>query len=223
MKFIQVNDTVDVIAMISNKINDALKRGRVFWLVSGGSNISIESEVSKKLDDHLTKNLKIMLADERYGEYMHQASNYRQLIEGGFRIGRAQFIPVLTKDKSTLGDTVKLYAERFKTALNDSDFTLAELGMGGDGHIAGILPGSRAVTSENLTEGYESGALTRMTLTVKALVMVNEIYACVFGEDKKEQLQLLYESDMEYARQPAQILKLIPNSYVYNSYIGGST
>lgn len=192
----------------------------VLWLVPGGSNISLSVEVMKQLPEALTKNLSVYLTDERYGEINHPDSNSRQLTEAGFDHKLARVVWMLSDDL-TLEETSDQYALSISAAFEAADVVVAQMGMGADGHICGILPDSPAVESEKLVVGYVTDEFTRITLTPKALKQyVSVAYVFAFGDSKSEALSNLL-GDKPLDEQPAQILKKIPEAYVYNDQVEG--
>ncbi|HSH56235.1 MAG TPA: 6-phosphogluconolactonase [Candidatus Limnocylindrales bacterium] len=191
---------------------------KVLWLVPGGSNIPLSAEISKRLPEELTKNLTIYLTDERYGDVWHADSNTRQLDEAGFEPKQATMVPVLTGDL-TLEETTEHYADALAAAFVENDVVIGQFGMGPDGHIAGILPGSPAVDSTELAAGYQTESFTRITMTPEAIQHVDAAYVYAFGDAKREALENL-ERELPLVEQPAQILKQLPESFVYNDQIG---
>ncbi len=192
---------------------------RVLWLVPGGSNIPLSTDISKRLPEELTGNLTIMLTDERYGEVWHADSNTRQLDEAGFDAKQATMVPVLTCDL-TLQEATEHYADALADAFAQSDVVIGQFGMGADGHIAGILPGSPAVDSPELAAGYDAGSFTRITMTPSAIQHVDAAYVYAFGEAKRPALERLQTEEVPLAEQPAQILKSLPEAFIYNDQTG---
>jgi 6-phosphogluconolactonase/glucosamine-6-phosphate isomerase/deaminase len=82
------------------------------------------------------------------------------------------------------------------------------------------LPGSPAITDEKFVAGYDAGNFTRITLTPPALRQIAVAFAFVYGKSKFEALQNLHDNDLPLDEQPAQILKQLNESYVYNDQIG---
>lgn len=194
------------------------KHSRVLWLVPGGSNIAIAVNVMRAIPEHLTAKLHIMLTDERYGEIDHLESNFRQLHEAGFDTKQATFIPTLRPDLS-MEATAQTFSEIFERESSEAGFIIAQFGIGADGHIAGILPGSPAVSSQELCAGYHAEKFDRLTLTFSALKHINIAYACVYGDSKKSTLIQLHNTETPLSEQPCQILRHIPEAYVYTDYI----
>lgn len=192
----------------------------VLWLVPGGSNIPLSASVMRDIPDDLTKNLTVYLTDERYVEVGHPDSNSKQLEDAGFEHKQARVTYVLARGLS-LEETAEQYALSIGAAFEAANIVIAQMGIGTDGHICGILPGSKAVDSDKLVVGYVTDTFTRITLTPKALEQyVDAAYAYAFGESKKEALANLL-TGKPLAEQPAQVLKKLPEAYVYNDQIEG--
>ena len=207
------------IAALTTSLENALSlHSRVLWLVPGGSNIPLTVRVMHALSDHVTEKLHIMLTDERYGVVDHADSNFRQLREAGFEALNARFIPTL-QDGLSLEQTAASYAENFEREADQAGYIIAQFGIGPDGHIAGILPGSPASTSGKLAEGYVAAQFERVTLTFPALKRIDEAFVFAYGEAKKPTLGQLKSVATPLTEQPAQILRQIPEATIYNDCI----
>ncbi len=223
MKCIRIDSSSDVKAPLAVRLLRELESEdvkRVLWIVAGGSNIAMTVEVMQQLPDELTPKLAIALSDERFGPVGHPDSNLQQLFNAGFQPKQASVIPVLTPGLP-LKETCERYSSAMQAAFGAADVTIAQLGIGSDGHIAGVLPGTAGVNSKELVVGYETETYTRITLTLKALKKVTAAFAFAFGADKHETLEKLCNKDLPLAKQPAQILQRIHESYVYNDQVGG--
>jgi 6-phosphogluconolactonase/glucosamine-6-phosphate isomerase/deaminase len=222
MKFITGDKTVAVHA-IAKHIIDSLAAGkRVLWLVSGGSNVQLEVEimtlVRKDAKDFLTS-LTIMPMDERYGVPDHQDSNTQALRAAGFNPGKAVWLDILARDMP-LQEAVTFYTETAAAAFANAQTVIGQFGMGEDGHVAGILPGSPACDNDASTiAGYEWSDYQRLTLTPDALRQVNVAFVVAFGSSKKKALQRLQKNNEPLSRLPAQLLYDIPDAYIYNDSI----
>jgi 6-phosphogluconolactonase/glucosamine-6-phosphate isomerase/deaminase len=223
LKFYKIADAQAGADVLAKRLEHELSDGKhVLWLLSGGSNIAIEVAVMNRLPLGLQPNLTIML-DERYGPYGHKDSNMQQLQDAGFAPGKATVVPVLVPENESLEDTAERYQAAAETAFANADIIIAQLGIGPDGHISGILPGSPAVTATGLVAGYRTDQFERVTFTFDALKQATIAYAFAFGDSKLGQLEALRDKDVPLTEQPAQILKQISESYVYNNQIGEST
>lgn len=208
-------------APLSERLIKELEAGKnVLWLVPGGSNIPLSVEVMNRLPEDLTNRLSVYLTDERYGPIDHPDSNSRQLADAGFKHKKARVSFILAHELS-LEETSEQYALSISAAFAAADIVVAQMGMGPDGHICGALPGTPAASSDKLVVGYVTDTFTRITLTPKALKEhVDAAYVYAFGEAKKQALgNLLQEIPLD--EQPAQILKSLPEAYVYNDQIEG--
>jgi 6-phosphogluconolactonase len=126
----------------------------------------------------------VTLSDERHVDISSPNSNAR-LVRERLLVGRAaaaQFLPLTD------------YAERVLKKLLPFDVTL--LGMGPDGHIASLIPGSpvltqgmdplgKALTAES-PQGFGDPPVARITLTLAALLQSRAIFLLIAGEAKRQ-------------------------------------
>ncbi len=219
MQIIHTKDKKEGISSLGNTIGNALKEGRnVLWVLSGGSNISIAVEVMNMLQNFVAKKdlerLTITLSDERYDDLGHKDSNWQQLIDAGLNISNINTIPVLlgldfekTKDD---------FSVKVKKAYNKADIIIGQLGIGTDGHIAGILPSSRGIDDTSVAVAYEANDYKRITLTLKMIKKISVVFLFAFGESKKSIIRgLTSRSDLATNEMPAQILKKMKDVRVY--------
>jgi 6-phosphogluconolactonase/glucosamine-6-phosphate isomerase/deaminase len=222
MQFLR-DDQNAAIQAIAARICDDLRAGkRVLWLVSGGSNVATEVAVMKLVRaeaDDLVAGLAIVPMDERYGKAGHADSNSEQLRAAGFDPGRATWVDILMHNIS-FEETVRLYDQLAATTLANADSVIGQFGLGGDAHIAGILPGSPATSAKKeMVVGYEWTDYKRMTCTPAALEHVQIAYVLAYGTGKTEALTRLQKNTEPLAKLPAKILYKIPEVYVYNDGI----
>jgi len=220
LRFYYVPDVGSATHRLGEQLSRELTAGkRVTWLVSGGSNIPLSVLIMNSLPRHLQSNLTILLIDERFGPLDHQNSNRLQLREAGFDPGEARIIPVLVANAS-LEETCSQYETAVTQTFAESDIIIAQLGIGSDGHIGGILPHSAAVTDDRLVASYQSDPYTRIAITTGGLRHVTAAYAFVYGETKRVALERLQNERLPLSEEPAQILKELPSADVYNDQIG---
>ena len=223
MNFINIRDHKEGMQALADKIISFLNsEKKVLWLIPGGSNIpiafdvmdTIRKELSETGSSALLAHLTITLTDERYGPVGHPDSNWKQLQDTGIDFSGVKAYSIL--DGSTLPETVAKYGATISDILKSTDVIVGQFGMGADGHIAGILPHSPAV-SENVlpTAGYESKLFTRVSLTFPILRKIAVAYMFVSNSTKKEAIERLRTDGISLDDQPAQILKEIPEVYVY--------
>lgn len=224
MKF-SLKTPEQTVPIIANTINKALQNGQtVLWLVCGGSNIQTQVAVMRQLcveKPELLTQLTILPMDERYGEPGHTDSNYRQMKEAGFRPGAARWHDVLA-DNLPLTETVQRYRELVEESFASSQYVVGTFGLGADGHTAGVLPNSPAVTDTEATVvGYEAPGFTRMTIAPSWLVRCDVAYVLAYGEAKVEALKNLQARTRSLENMPAVLHYDIADATVYNDYIGG--
>lgn len=224
MKFILTAGWEDGVASLTERLVRELANGqKVLWIVSGGSNIPASVQVMGNIPANLKPKLSVMLADERYGEAGHQDSNWEQLMKSGFSAGQATLLPVLRAGLG-FGPTISRYEKLAGQALKDNQTIIAQLGIGEDSHVAGILPGSAAAAeAKALVAGYQSQPFKRLTLTFPALRKASAAYAFAFGNTKHKALADLQAGPAAPGQQPAQVLKQLPEAYVYSDQVRGSS
>lgn len=214
-------DPKKAISLMTTRLKAELKKQqRVLWVVPGGSNIPVVAKIMKALPDQATTRLAIMLSDERFGPLDHPDSNMKQLYDAGFESKRASVLPVL-RPGVAVAETTELYGEAARIAFEAADVIIVQLGMGADGHIAGILPGSIATHPSNeWTVAYETPEFARITLTPFALRHASEAVVATFGDAKRKALQSLRNTSLSLSEQPAQLLKELPKVTIINDQMG---
>jgi len=126
----------------------------------------------------------VTLSDERHVDANSPNANARLLRERLFvgRAAAAQYLPLTD------------YAEGVLRKLLPFDAVM--LGMGEDGHIASLIPGSpvmagamdpdgAALTAES-PQGFGSPPVPRITLTLSALLQSRAIFLLIAGEAKRQ-------------------------------------
>jgi 6-phosphogluconolactonase len=129
----------------------------------------------------------VTLSDERHVDTDSPNANARLLRERLFvgAAAAAQYLPLTD------------YAERVLRKLLPFDAVM--LGMGEDGHIASLIPGSpvmaqamdpagAALTAES-PEGFGSPPVARITLTLAALLQSRAIFLLIAGEAKRQVIE----------------------------------
>jgi 6-phosphogluconolactonase/glucosamine-6-phosphate isomerase/deaminase len=205
-----------IVASILNKLELGK---RVLFFATGGSSIAICVKVAELLcsypHQNLIKNLAVTLTDERYGPIRHPDSNWQQLLETGFSLPGALFLPVLYGEGRDT--TVKNFNVILEKEFKKAEYKIGLFGVGVDGHTSGILPES-SVNSEDLAYGYDTPTFSRITITPKAIEQLDEAVAWVQGENKWNVIESLQEKDIDIAKQPAQVLKRVPLLTIFTDY-----
>ena len=223
LRFITTTEK-NVINNISSELIASLKKyPKTLWLISGGSNIPIEIKIANNLPANLTPNLLIALIDERFGLINHPDSNLRQLIRAGFKLPSSKIIPILKSDHYNLTETIQQYNKILTELFSETDINIiGQIGIGEDGHLAGLLPNSKALTSHQLVDGYQTDSFTRITLTPLALKKINQTFVVALNPNKNKAIKKLFSNSFNTYRDfPAGILRDFTNVYIYNKTVEG--
>lgn len=204
----------------------------VLLLLSGGSTASVGVEVcndviakagSKK--DNLKWLFTVSLIDERFGPVGHADSNWKLLLNMGLNTEKPATIPLL-KEKEGGAAQLESAVLHFDSFLNSAVekktsgnlFITALLGIGPDGHTAGILPDSPpALIGENDTQyaaGYKAALFTRITATPAFFTHIDLAILWAAGQEKKHVIEDL-KKEIGYSKQPAQCVKLAKDAILY--------
>jgi len=203
-----------------SKLQNALEDSdHPLLLLSGGSSVKVAIQLLK---NSLGLNRwTIGQVDERYGKVGHQFSNWKALLEAGLEPQRfRQVIPILS-DGLAIDKTAKVYEQQLRQALADSDKAVILLGVGADGHIAGMLPKERKefetnFQGKNLVASFKGPDYERITITQSVLNSVDEIVAFSCGPGKAEAVKKL-DDDLPLHEHPAQLLKYSRNVNIFTS------
>lgn len=205
---------------VSRYLESLLATGtRVLWLVSGGSCIPYETHILRNLSSSYSELLRVMLVDERFGLSGHAASNYKQLTNAGFSRDGLFFDDILATSQP-LEITTARYSALLRESMEISDVIIATLGIGADGHTAGILPKSPALLeAKDMAIGFVAPDFIRITASLHTLGKVMQAYIFAYGSAKQEVVEQLYTHRYSISYFPAAILYDIPSVTIYNDNI----
>lgn len=204
-----------IVEYLTSVISERLRSGQsVLWLVPGGSAMTVAVKVSQNLQEEDTSRLFIGLTDERFGELNHSEENWIQLKELGFSLRPGQGYRVLCGVDSS--ETTSRYNDKLAELLHEYDFKIGLFGVGADGHTAGIKPGSIAVESDNFVESFVGDDFERITMTAKAVKLLDEVVVFAYGSEKHDTLREILKEDVPFSAQPAQVLKKVDKSTLFS-------
>lgn len=187
---------------------------RVLWLLSGGSGSAIVTLASKYLRDHNLSNLSATMTDERYGPVGHKDENWQELLDSGFELPKANlYRPLIGEDRNK---TTLALEKWLDTQIKNSDYIIGVFGIGEDGHTAGIKPGTPAVSSSGLVTSFIGDDFERITITFNMIKKVDEAVIQASGTNKRSIINNLLHGIVPLNQQPAQILKIIPQTTFYS-------
>ena len=217
--FIKTNSTLECEEKLYKTLKDNLENNkRVLLIIAGGSNIPILKAVFDQLEVNLTSNIDIILSDERFGPSDYQESNFVKLIKYGFDPKKANFRNILIDQD--IQTSTSILEKEFVQKSKKADIIIAQLGIGEDGHIAGILPNSKALTSNNYVVNFKGPDFERITLSFKALKKIDIAIVAAYGDNKKKALMNLKSLKLPLNEMPSRILQEIKSIYIYNNQLG---
>jgi 6-phosphogluconolactonase/glucosamine-6-phosphate isomerase/deaminase len=219
MQIIRSDNGDEGTGAITKRLNGELAKGKaVLWLVSGGSQIEANVKIMSGINESLSQNLTVMPVDERYGPPGHPDSNWDKMLAAGFKPKHATALSAL-KEGLSFQQNIKYFEQLIDDAFVHNTCLIGQLGIGPDGHTSGILPHSPACEeTSRYVSGYEAPPFKRLTTTFAALRQLDAAYVLAFGESKRETLENL-SHDLPLEEQPAQILKQLPEAYIYTDQI----
>lgn len=200
----------ETIAEILGKYSDF----KTAMFLSGGN-------TPKKLYEHFANEKKLKVGsvgqiDERFGISGHKNSNEKMIKETGlldyFESLNIRFYPMLEKDKD-IEDTARDYDEALRFVLKYFPKTVGILGIGEDGHTAGI-PAIPEISRKMMED--QSGIIDfydaekygpRITMNYHGLAMLDLIIVLVLGQEKRETLAQMFKfngSQEEIEKFPAK-------------------
>lgn len=202
IKFITISDSNEAANFLAEKLLPQLKQQTALLTLSGGSAIEVEIDLLKKLEP-VWHNLTICLIDERFGAAGHADSNWTQLRASGLP-EQIQKYEILKNDD--FEKTVTGFNNFLSESVSKYDLLIGILGIGTDGHTAGLLPGSPPLKSSVWAAGFQGPDYVRITATPLFLSQLDLTYVYALGEAKWSQLKA-FEQDLPAETQPAQVLK----------------
>lgn len=191
----------------------------VLLLVSGGSAFKLlESVEIDSLSEHCT----LGVLDERYS-IDPEVNNFAQLTRSTFYSGALSQGIQIIDTRVAQDETMEEVQARWDTLLhewnerNPNGVVIVTMGVGKDGHIAGILPSVDTTLFEGnaWTCGYEvpksvNPHTKRLTVTHTFLrTVVTHAIVFVVGEDKEQALQAVLREKGAIQETPARIVREI--------------
>jgi len=217
VRFVKIASPDPVIDYVTQAIRAQLDAGRpVLWFISGGSCIAPETQIAHNLRTSHTANmdkLEISLTDERPGPVGHADSNAKQLHDVDFPI---PFHAIL--DHGNPRSQARKFDQFLEQAFAKDPFCIGLLGIGPDGHTAGI-PHAQAPASDELAAYYVVRDFSRVSMTPRAIARLDEAVVYAMGQAKLPALEMLTR-DIPISEQSAQALKQSAHVVVFNDVKG---
>jgi 6-phosphogluconolactonase/glucosamine-6-phosphate isomerase/deaminase len=142
------------------------------------------------------------MVDERYGPKWQEKSNELMMKESGLleylKNEDVSFYSILTG--RDIEETTEEYDQTIRQLHAQYTKHVCVLGIGSDGHIAGIPANESAYIEDGyaLVTNYVGKKMgERITLTKRGLSLMDEIIVLVLGEEKKKALELMKKEGSE--------------------------
>ncbi|MGB6498511.1 MAG: 6-phosphogluconolactonase [Candidatus Acidiferrum sp.] len=201
---------------------DAVRRKGTFeFVLSGGS--TPKALYSLLVNDPKVRaqvpwdKMHVFFGDERHVKPDDPQSNYRMAVET--LISKSPLKPEqVSRVKAELPEAenaAKDYEHEIRTRFKLTDgqfprFDLVLLGMGSEGHVASLFPGTKALNENRrivMHNWVGKVLMDRITLTVPAINNAAHVLAMVAGEDKCPALTAVLERVYEPDQLPAQLIQ----------------
>jgi len=199
----------------------------VLLMLSGGSSLKLLEHLDPQM---LNNKLTLTVLDERYSTdpkvnnwlQIEATDFYQQAVSSGVTT-----IPTVPKHQESL----ETFAKRWEKDLrkwfknNNKRTVVATIGIGNDGHVAGISPFPKQeerflefIFTSDWVKGYSGNLEPAERVTVTAKFMEDKIdHAIVFvsGEGKREALEKVLANEGMMAQTPARILREMKDVSVF--------
>jgi 6-phosphogluconolactonase len=218
-------ETAPLVMKLAREAADV--RGRFVWALPGGSTPKgLFHQLSE--DPYLSlmpwEKTYVFWTDERHVPLNHETSNYRLAQEhflSKVPIPKTNVFP-MTDATYPVDRSASLYEFKLKKFFNQPGgfprFDLILLGMGEDGHTAGLFPGAQQLNEQKRwVVGYFVDDLRkeRISLTFPVINLSRTLMVLVEGRKKAEMAKAALEGPSEPLQYPIQYLRPIGGSFLF--------
>jgi 6-phosphogluconolactonase/glucosamine-6-phosphate isomerase/deaminase len=224
----------DVARETSEVLNGFLKKNQsTLFFVSGGSAFDVLEKIDEKV---LHKNLAVAMVDERFSAD-EKINNFLQLKQTEFFKKLIMAGGLFFDSTPVKGESIASLTQRFNSflhtwkRLHPDGTVIALLGMGEDGHTAGIMPFpenkklfGHLFQEEEWVVGYDAKDKNQYSLRITTTLTflkeeVDIAIAYVKGENKKEALNRVLAEEGELAEAPARIWREMKGVEIYTDIL----
>jgi 6-phosphogluconolactonase/glucosamine-6-phosphate isomerase/deaminase len=218
----ELNNSSEHIQKTIEILSEQEDEGYLLLLSGGKTPVELYNHMSFSFNYPFPKD--ICLVDERWGNYtQHQHSNELVIkntgLMGRIRWAKSNFHPVLGVKPTNPRVEADAYEKELLQLFElYQGRVLAILGMGLDGHIAGILPESEPIETNRFFVAYESGDeyKHRLTITYNCMVeYISRLIVLVNGDEKCGIFNRIMNFEKDAREFPVLILKNLPNVDVF--------
>jgi 6-phosphogluconolactonase/glucosamine-6-phosphate isomerase/deaminase len=206
------------------------KKGPVLLLLSGGSSLALLEHVNKAV---FSAKLTLAVLDERYSTDA-AVNNFSLLRETGF------FSKAIAEGASFISTAIEkgvghgAAAEKFERSLrvwrqnNPSGSIIITIGIGADGHTAGMMPYPEnkkefeyLFERDNWVTSYDAHDKDRFPLRVTTTmtflrIQVDAAVAYITGEEKKDAYRKIL-AKTDYNKVPARIIAELKRAFIFTN------
>lgn len=220
-KIFRQTDPQSAAAEAGERLNFFLAENKklpILLMLSAGSALSVLDYVGQAV---LGANLTVSMLDERFSQDP-KINNFLQLQKTDFYASaleaEASFFGTLRRNGEVMEDLRQRWDKNLKAwrAENPGGLIAATLGLGQDGHTAGIFPFpedpikfDRLFNNEAWTAAYNAAGINkypeRVTATLTFLKTIDFGFALVCGKEKQEKFAQLISSHAKEAELPARV------------------
>lgn len=198
---------------------DKQKTQKKIIFLSAGSWLQLYEELSKEIIP-FGKDISISFAqvDERFQPENIDDVNAETIAKTGILENGSKTIFI--SKNGTLEQSTKEYEKNISHFFGNDSYKIVLLGVGEDGHTAGLLPGyQHAWDKDQLVVGYKNNGKfpQRITLTPKALRLMDESIIYAVGEKKRPVINILLglNERKNLGEFPTGILKEMKNVHLF--------
>jgi len=202
----------------------------VLLFLSGGSSLALlEGLATENLNSKTT----IAVLDERYSSDP-KVNNFAQIVISSFYLKAKERGAHFIDTRIQNGESQEDLAIRFNNALtkwfhtNPNGVLVATAGIGPDGHTAGMIPNTNKPKSwfhslfDNGQNSYVASYTSeqneypkRVTTTLNLMRKIDDAIIYAVGENKREAINHMIDSDANLSETPARILNEIADAIVF--------
>jgi 6-phosphogluconolactonase len=198
---------------IAFSIKAITEHGNFVVALSGGST---PKEVFKKLTSQLYRQnidwpkIHLFWSDERAAPPDSPENNYNMAMQCGLdSVGIPKEQIHRMQAEANIEDNAKKYEELIKKTLGGRPFDLVILGMGEDGHVASLFPGTEALKEKErliVPNFIPEKNSWRMTMTYPCINSAAGIVIYAFGKSKQQMLHTVLSTPEERPELPATLI-----------------
>lgn len=205
MQIFVISDFHAAVEKAKEILYEKVDRKTVLFLSGGATPKSLYSALA---EDKIIKPAAVGLIDERFGKKFHEKSNEAMIQETGFldylKQQNIPFHPIITRRLSRQ-KTAEEYDKTSRDLFFHFQKSIAIMGIGTDGHTAGIIPNRKDFTDPLFDEGKQqlfvgdyndekSDYKERISMTFAGLSLIDYFIILAFGKEKKKPLQQMFTS-----------------------------